>query len=81
VNSPNRDIWADVLFEITSADRKDDTTSPARSRLPLSQCANEDSQPSSLILAVSSETLSVGIKLSMPAILRKSLIQKDTSSF
>ena len=47
--------------------------SSAESLLPFSQFANEVSQPSSLMRAVSSETLSVGAYDSKWAILRKSL--------
>src|SRR5436189_3472431 len=48
------------------------TASFALSRLPLSHSAKTDGHPSSLVRAVSSETLSVGAYASIPASLRKS---------
>ena len=47
--------------------------SPARSWLTFSHAENVVSQPSSLVRAVSSETLSVGAYASIPTSLRKSL--------
>ena len=49
------------------------TPSAARNRLPASHAANTVSHPSSLVRAVSSDTLSVGAYASKPASLRKSL--------
>src|SRR6185503_14808594 len=63
--------------ESTPPTEKTSTASRAERRLPLSQLANEVSQPSSLMRAVSSETLSVGAYASKPAIFRKSLTACD----
>src|SRR5438309_268612 len=48
------------------------TQSRSVSRLPASHLASDESQPSSLIRAVNSETLSTGVYASRPAIFRKS---------
>src|SRR3972149_5838523 len=51
---------------------KTNTMSPAFSRLPLSHSTKTLAHPSSFVRAVSSDTLSVGVYASIPAILRKS---------
>ena len=59
---------------LAAADRQHEHRRRRRvSRLPCSHSTNTVAQPSSLVRAVSSETLSVGAYASMPAIFRKSL--------
>ena len=54
-------VRADVLLEVAAAHREHERcASSVRSRLPRSHSTNTLAQPSSLVRAVSSDTLSVG---------------------
>ena len=67
------EVRADVLFEAAAADREDEDPILGAQPAARSHAANTVSQPSSLVRAVSSDTLSVGVYASKPASLRKSL--------
>lgn len=56
----SHDIDAHLFFSLPPPTEKTKTASPARALLPASQVAKTVSHPSSLVLAVSSNTLSVG---------------------
>ena len=54
------EVRTDVLLQAPSPTEKTMTASSVRSRLPFNHSVNTEAQPSSFVLAVSSETLSVG---------------------